>query len=271
MMIFIKIILFCFLSLSLSAIELQKAQLYANQNIDGWYMSEKLDGIRGYWDGKKLYTRQKKPINAPEWFTKDLPPFALDGELWTKRDDFEEIQSIVMKNIPDDRWNKIKYMIFEAPNSEGDFLQRLKKVEDYLSKKEIPHAMIIEQIYCKNKDKLEEFLTHVINEKGEGVMIKNSTLNYEGGRVSTILKVKKFQDSEAKIIGYKEGRGKYKGMLGSFKVEMDNDTIFYLGGGLSDEMRKNPLKLGTIITFKYYGYTKKGKPKFASYLRVRED
>ena len=268
---FITLLMSFVFFVSLYATELQKAQLYTNQNIDGWYMSEKLDGIRGYWDGKQLYTRQMKPIHAPKWFTKDLPPFALDGELWTTRDDFENIQSIVMREIPNERWKKIKYMIFEAPNSEGDFLERLKRIEKYLTKTPLLHVEIIEQKECKNKETLEIFLRHVIENKGEGIMIKNSALAYEGGRVSHILKVKKFQDIEATIIGYKEGKGKYKGMLGSLHVEMKNSTRFYIGGGLSDELRKNPPKIGTIITFKYYGYTKNGKPKFASYLRVRED
>lgn len=77
--------------------ELQKAKLFDySQNIDNWLMSEKLDGIRAFWDGKELKTRQGKKIYAPSWFTQNFPPFELDGELWSKRMDFENIQSIAL-------------------------------------------------------------------------------------------------------------------------------------------------------------------------------
>lgn len=106
MSIVFRFLLFFFIATTCGALELQKAQRYENQPIEGWVMSEKLDGIRAYWDGEKLSTRQMRAIAAPEWFTKNLPPFALDGELWTKRGDFEEIQSIVMAQNPDGRWKK---------------------------------------------------------------------------------------------------------------------------------------------------------------------
>jgi len=66
-------------------------KVYKDQNITGWVMSEKLDGIRAYWNGKNLLTRSGKIIYAPKWFTKNYPPFPIDGELWSKRGDFENI------------------------------------------------------------------------------------------------------------------------------------------------------------------------------------
>ena len=63
----------------------------------GWLMSEKLDGVRCYWNGKNMYTRTGKPFYAPADFKAKLPPIAIDGELFTKRDDFQKIVSIVRK------------------------------------------------------------------------------------------------------------------------------------------------------------------------------
>ena len=55
----------------------------------GWLMSEKLDGVRCFWDGKgNMYTRNGNPFFAPEEFKAKLPKIALDGELWTERNDF---------------------------------------------------------------------------------------------------------------------------------------------------------------------------------------
>ena len=56
-------------------------KVYKEQNITGWVMSEKLDGIRAYWNGKNLISRGGKLIYAPKWFTKNYPPFSIDGEL----------------------------------------------------------------------------------------------------------------------------------------------------------------------------------------------
>ena len=64
----------------------------------GWLMSEKLDGVRAYWDGCNLYSRNGRLFSPPEWFKALLPEdMALDGELWTKRDDFQQVVSIIKK------------------------------------------------------------------------------------------------------------------------------------------------------------------------------
>lgn len=60
-----------------------------SQDPTGWLMSEKLDGVRCYWNGTNMYTRTGKDFNPPQWFKDALPKnLALDGELFTKRDDF---------------------------------------------------------------------------------------------------------------------------------------------------------------------------------------
>ena len=109
-------------------------KVYKDQNITGWVMSEKLDGIRAYWNGKNLISRGGKIIHAPQWFTKNYPSFEIDGELWTKRGDFENISSIVRDKIPSDKWKTIKHYIFEVPNAEGGLFDRLLKVEPYVGK-----------------------------------------------------------------------------------------------------------------------------------------
>ena len=114
-----------------NSLPLQKPKTYHDNNISGWLMSEKLDGIRGYWDGKTLRTKNNNIIHAPKYFTKNFPSFALDGELWTQRSDFETIQSIVLDDIPSDDWQLLTYNVFEVPNAKGDFKSRLAKVVPY--------------------------------------------------------------------------------------------------------------------------------------------
>ncbi|MBD3841910.1 MAG: DNA ligase [Campylobacterales bacterium] len=253
------------------ALTLQKAKNYEDQNISGWMMSEKLDGIRAFWDGKKLLSRQAKEIKAPEWFVKNLPPFALDGELWSKRGDFENIQSIVMSQDSHARWQEITYNIFEVPRADGNFTARLAKAKAYIAKHQLRHVKIIHQHRCQDEKHLNQFLESITSLGGEGVIVKDGSADYFEGRSDLVLKVKKAEDMEAEVIGYKEGRGKYQGLLGSLKVRLANGVEFFIGSGLSDEVRANPPKIGEIVTFRYFGFTKEGRPKFASFMRVRRD
>ncbi len=251
-------------------LEIQKPKTYmGNEEINGWVMSEKLDGIRAYWNGKELLTRQGKKIFAPSSFLKNFPKFELDGELYTKRSDFENVQNIVMDKKPSKDWKEITYNIFEVPNEKGDFLQRLKKAKKWFEKKPNSQVKIIKQIKIKEKEDLNKFLEEIIIKKGEGLIIKDPKQNYHTGRSPHILKVKKASDMEGKVVGI--NISEKTGILKSLVIELENGVIFNLGIGFSKKERENPLKIGEIITFKYYGFTKKGIPKFASFLHLRKD
>lgn len=268
-----KLFLILIISTFSFALNLQKASLYdeSKHNIKNWYMSEKLDGIRAYWNGEELLSKQGNKIFAPFWFTKDFPPFELDGELWTKRDDFENIQSTVLSKIlnkeKEKQWENITYNIFEVPNEKGDFKKRLEKLKIYLEKNPSKYIQTIKQIKCKDKNHLDDFLKEILSKKGEGIMIKNPNLEYFSGRSENILKVKTFFDDEALVIGHNFNKEeKFKSLV----LKLKNGTVFNLGGGFSLNDRKNPPKIGEIVTFKYYGFTKNNKPKFASFLRLRK-
>jgi DNA ligase-1 len=245
--------------------KLMLLKTYKDQNITNWVMSEKLDGIRAYWDGKKLLTRSGKIIHAPKWFIKNYPPFEIDGELWTKRNDFENIVSIVNDKIPSDGWKKIKHYIFEVPNQKGNLFERLKKVKPY----ENEIIKILPQIKVKDKKHLESFLDEILSKNGEGLVVRDPKVPYINKRTSKALKVKKFLDNECKVVGFVDGNGKYSGMIGAIKCQMDDGKVFKIGTGFSDKLRLKPLKIGTIITYKYQNLTKYGKPRFPVFVRVR--
>lgn len=258
-----------FLPFLLFSIELQKPKTYTAQNINGWVMSEKLDGIRGYWNGKELLSRKGKKIYTPKYFLKNLPNFELDGELWTKRADFENIQNIVMDKNPSEDWKQVTYNIFEVPNAKGDFLERLEKARAWFKNNPNKNIRIIPQYKCKDKKELNAFLNEIISKNGEGIIVKNPKEKYFKGRSHHILKVKKAQDMEGLVIGI--NMSEKTGVLKSLKIKLENAVVFNLGIGFSKEERKNPASIGKVVTFKYFGFTKRGKPKFASFLRARED
>lgn len=264
----IVFILLCLLYTNLLSIELQKAKTFNySQNITNWLMSEKLDGIRAYWDGKEFKTRQGHRIEAPNWFTANFPPFELDGELWTTRMDFENIQSTVLGEYKKEKWEKLTFNIFEVPNAKGDFIQRLKKAQKWFLDHNNNYVRIIPQKVCKNTIDLETYLQEITANNGEGIMLKNPDAPYTSGLSNNILKVKKFDDMEGEVsnIIYSDK------LLKSLEIKLENGIVFNLGNGFSQEDRKNPPTIGSIVTFKYYDFTKNGKPKFASFMHVRKD
>ena len=251
---------------------LQKASRYTGEEtVAGWVMSEKLDGIRGYWNGKQLLTRKGRTIHAPPWFVAKFPPFALDGELWHKRDDFAFVQNTVLDDIPTENWRQITYNIFEVPESPGNFTARLESARDWFHGHPAPHVRIIEQIVCNGPDHLAAFLEQIESLGGEGVIVKDPDLEFHAGRSPYVLKVKNFDDMEGVVIAHRPGEGKFSGMMGSLTLQLDNGIVFNLGTGFTLAQRQHPPPVGAVVTFKYQGYTKNGIPRFASFLRVRRD
>lgn len=240
-----------------------------SQDVTGWLMSEKLDGMRAIWDGETLKSRQGNEIAAPEWFLQALPPFALDGELWTQRNNFENIMSIVSQHIPDERWHTIHYQIFEVPHQQGGLLTRLAILQDYLERHPSPFIVIIPQSTVQSAEHLKIELNKVISLGGEGLVVRKADSPYHTGRSNHALKVKQYHDAECTVIGHKPGKGKYIGKVGSLHCQLLSGITFYIGSGLSDKQRQSPPEIGKLITFKYYGFTKNNKPRFPVFLRIR--
>ncbi len=253
--------------------KLALAKVYQQtEQIDQYWVSEKLDGVRAYWDGKKLISRQGNQYNAPEWFTKGFPAQPLDGELWIKRSTFEQLVSTVRKDKPiDSEWKQVRYMIFDLPASGSSFTDRLTELHQLLGDLDNPYCQLITQYQVADHAELQEKLKIVIKLGGEGLMLHRGDSTYKAGRTSDILKVKTFQDAEAIVIAHLPGKGKYKSMLGAMLVEMPDGKRFKIGTGFKDKDRKNPPTIGSQITYKYFGLTRKGIPKFASFLRIRNN
>jgi DNA ligase-1 len=268
----LQIVLICLL---FSQLVLAKPDLFLlktykdNQNVVGWAMSEKLDGIRGFWNGKQLISKTGKLIHTPNWFTKNYPPFAIDGELWTKRNDFANISSIVSSKNSNQRWKNITHQIFEVPNQSGGLFERLAILQTFLDVNSNTPIKIIKQSIITNKNQLPNFLDAVVKHKGEGVVVRNPDNVYQTGRLSSALKVKKYFDTECVVLKILPGKGKYKNIMGSLLCQTKNGKQLKIGTGFKNKDRANPPDVGSKITFKYYGFTKKGNFKYPVYLRAR--
>jgi DNA ligase-1 len=240
-------------------------------DIKGWWMSEKLDGVRGYWTGKELVSRSGNPFHVPKWFTRNFPSTSLDGELWIGRQQFSELVSIVRRKSDNAEWKKVRYLIFDAPQIEGGFEKRLDFAHRWFQEHPNPFAGVIKQQICESEKHLRRKLMEIESLGGEGMMLRKPDSPYTVGRSYDSLKVKTHEDTEATVIRHLPGSGRNAGRLGSLLVELPNGIQFAIGTGFSDKERDNPPPVGSIITFKYYGFYKSGIPRFASFLRVREE
>ena len=240
-------------------------------NPTGYLLSEKLDGVRAFWDGKQFLSRQGNRFHAPSWFTVGLPLEPLDGELWIARKSFQRTVSIVKRQDGSDLWNELRFLVFDAPADEGPFEKRLKLIEMIMEINRPPFAQAHPHIGYAGHDHLQRELDRIESLGGEGLMLRQSGSFYSAGRSSTLLKVKRFHDAEARVIGYEPGRGRHTGRMGALLVEMANGVQFEIGTGYTDAQRNQPAPIGSTVTFKYQELTDRGTPRFASFVGICSD
>jgi len=240
-------------------------------NIHDFLISEKLDGVRGYWNGQALLTRQGNLIAAPTWFIANFPNYPLDGELWLGRGQFEAMSSIVRQtSAKDDDWRKVRFMVFDVPKAGGDFQHRYQFALTELSDKS-HYLEVVAQFQVDSLEALYQKLDSLVAKGAEGLMLHRSSAMYVSGRNPNLMKLKPYYDAEATVIGHIPGKGQFAGQMGAIRVQTPDGRIFNIGTGFNLAERQHPPAVGAIITYKYLGLTVNGLPRFASFLRVRVD
>ncbi|MCU4676468.1 DNA ligase [Catenovulum sp. 2E275] len=252
--------------------QLMLANVY-NDSIDlaDYWVSEKYDGVRAYWDGQKLWSRAGNLIKAPAFFTQNFPKQALDGELWIARGQFAKVSGIIRRDNPDKQWQQVKYMVFDLPGSADIFDQRLEQLNLLFSDNSSDYIKLVPQFKVKNHQALQHLLDDYVRQGSEGLMLHKGSSYYQKIRSDDLLKLKQFIDADAVVIEHLPGQGKYAGMLGALLVKDENGVVFKIGTGFSDEERKTPPIIGSVISFKYTGRTKSGLPRFPVFLREKLD
>ena len=275
---------------------------------EGWLWSEKYDGYRSRYMGATTSEFVSRANNiftgVPDWFIKAMPPgINLDGELWIGRNKFEATGVVrKTKNKDPKEWIQVKYVVYDLPDEEGTFEERVKKMQKIVKdtrsrwniiRKKLPEPfcnvesplIMAKQKVVNSQEELDIEYQEIIRNGGEGIMIRHPNSPYKDGRSDDLLKIKPTFDEEAMIIGYKEGKGKYEGMLGGFICEqlinMDkyhlrdqNENHNFTTSGMDDDIRENYQEthpIGTVINYEHSGKTKVGKPRFARYVRIRDD
>ncbi len=240
----------------------------AGTDVRGWWASEKFDGIRAFWSGTELLTRQGNPIAAPEWFTAVLPDWPLDGELWVGRQQFAKTLSIVRDAMPSAEWTQVRFWVFDAPQTPGGFEQRQALLKQWQPP---GHVRIVTHEQVANEADVQARLARVKQNNGEGLVLRRPGSRYSSGRSSDWLKVKSYDEDDAVVVAHLPGKGKHSGRLGALRVRLADGREFKIGTGFSNAEREAPPPVGSTITFRHSGFTKTGLPRFAVFLHLRDD
>ena len=244
--------------------DIMRARDYAGQDIKGWYIGEKLDGVRGRWNGERIVSRTGKEIAAPTWFTDELPAgVVLDGELFVGRGQFQQTLSYVRKNVPiDSEWAKVSFSVFDLLG-QGGIESRFRVAADSIKGSSV--ACMIQHGICQDREDMQRFFNEIISVGGEGIVLRKPGSLYRNGKCNDILRYKERLFDEAVIESYQPGAGKFTGMVGALLCRWEGREI-KLGTGLTDAVRNNPPALGAPVTFAYKSLTQGGAPREPAYI-----
>jgi DNA ligase-1 len=195
----------------------------------------------------------------------------LDGELWMARAKYQQTVSIVRKQKPNAGWEQVKFMVFDLPDHPGNFTARVAAMRNIAEHNVTPYLAFIPQFQVTSNEQLMQRFKTVTSQGGEGLMLHHEASFYRSGRSNDLLKLKPYADAEAIVIGYRPGKGQFVGKMGAIKVRIDNGKEFFIGSGFSHFERENPPAINSVITFRHQGVTDKGIPRFAVFLRIRNE
>lgn len=239
----------------------------------GFLVSEKLDGVRAYWDGRQLWSRGGRVLAAPSWFLAGLPAgVALDGELWLGRGRFEAVAALLHRREPDEAgWRALTYRVFDLPGVPGGFARRQQALRALIDRQGFAPLVAVAQWEVADAAALQRQLEALCAQGAEGLMLQRADAPRVAGRSAAFYKLKPLHDAEAVVIGHTPGRGRHAGRIGALRVRNAQGVEFLLGTGLSDAERADPPAVGRVVTYTHRGLTRHGRPRFAAFLRLRDE
>lgn len=263
------------------------------------FASPKFDGIRCSIVNGRALSRTLKEIPSKLVFdTLSCPQLeGLDGELIvgppTSPTCYRDTVSMVMADNKDFVFT---YYVFDMWNHGREFYVRRLDLRSFVQQLNCPQIALVEHAQRENREQLDAYEAAMVAAGHEGIMLNDPHAYYKFGRATTkggqLLKVKRFLDSEAVVIGVEEemfngneaqtnelGRTKRstakaglvgKGTMGALVVrDLTTGVEFNIGTGFTAADRAAEWKLGTIVKYKYFPVGVKDKPRHPVYLGLR--
>ena len=252
------------------------------------FIQPKLDGVRCIFTkdgaysrtGKEFHNLQHIKIDLEKFF-EDQPNAVLDGELYNHdlRDDFEQIISLVRKQKPtdEDRLNAHKLIQYHVYDTIIEGLSYKDRLNWLLSSKNLwsDSVISVETIEVYGYNGAKAMHNDFLNKGYEGSILRLNG-SYQQKRSYNLQKFKDFSDTEATIIGYEAGKGKFTGLIGKFLMIDDDGNEFGcpIGKGYNYSDRRYILEnihdyIGKVATFTYFERTKAGSYRHPLYKTIR--
>ena len=251
------------------------------------FIQPKLDGVRCIFTKDGAYSRTGKEFKNLAHIKYDLTDFfrkhpnaVLDGELYNHalKDDFEKIISLVRKQKPTDQdardaENLVQYHVYDTMLFPSDYGDRFNWLIRYLP---IAATMtLIKNTVVESQDEAQMLHSVHLAQGYEGSMLRLNK-KYEHKRSYNLQKFKDFSDTEATIVGYEAGKGKFTGLIGKFFMQDDDGNEFGcpIGKGYNFADRKIILDnihdyMGQRATFTYFQRTQAGSYRHPLFKTLR--
>lgn len=167
--------------------EMMHGLAWDGQDVAGWIASEKLDGIRAYWDGSRMWSRSGREIEVPAEMRAELPAFALDGEIWAGRGGYVTARNATNHG----QWSAaVRYVVFDAPGHAGTYAARIARARELLSG--CARVAVVESRTVSGIDDAAAMMREIQSAGGEGVMLQfPHSAHYRPGRWQHTLKLKR--------------------------------------------------------------------------------
>lgn len=194
----------------------------------------KLNGIASMIHSGAAMSRGNKLFHAIPHILKDLqqifreyPAAYFQGELFNPKyvKELDKIAKLVSVNrkieditpeILEESEKKVQFWIYDGYNFCGltqDSTQKERRyqLKELFKKFKFKHCKIIPYKICGSFEEMSKFAKDYIATGGEGVIIRNPKTSYVHKRTKNLLKFKKCEDAEFKIIKLEEGSGNWEG------------------------------------------------------------
>lgn len=275
--------------------EPQKCKKYVNQNVKGWFVEPKINGVRGIVIVKNhkiiSLSRNNKPLYNTEVIQQAIlksgvDNVVLDGEFYISQspnnNDWSMTVSTVKTQSEHFFRDSLKFHIFDLipiANWTSEYypiplLQRKNVLKSWIKK--INHISVVNVPHESILEILDVYLDHYLSLGFEGGVIKDPSSVYNCGKRSpSWLKLKKIHTEEYPIIRIQEGLGKYIGTTGAIIINV-NGVEVGVGTGMIDNERDAIWKdkdtlAGLMLEVSYQTKSKDGSLIFPVFNRIRYD
>jgi len=253
------------------------ASKWESEDPKGWFISEKLGGIRCLWNGLEMWSKNGTQYNIPDYFVEKLPKSPLDGELYMERGTLSKCMMIVKKKSTDPdynkEWNNMWFVVYDAPEAEGNFKQRLQKLKNYFeARQETLYVRLHEYTICGGKQDAQKQLEQIEKEGGEGIVLREPNSPYTKGRSKFVLERRSHFESRADVIEHIKGKNKNGAeIVASLRVRTNDGKEFLINRGITDDIRQHPPVVGSQIIYKFSGELDSGKPKAPVFIKAADN